>query len=243
MFFDSESKKYTTNPVYVGSSVIGMKYKNGVVLATDTRLNYGSLAKFFNIDNRAQRINKNTVIASSGEYSDFQEVIRILNEKALDDNLGNVSYLGPRELTNFLSSIHYERRNKSNPYLNQTLIGGIDWDNSPVLYSVDQFGTLLKGDYMLTGMAQYFCNAIIEPSYPKNYNDLSLEQAVKLLEDSFRCLFYRDTRAGNYIKFVVMEAKAGNEIPHYETFERLLKSEWNYDRFLAQANEKIYLEN
>ena len=32
---------HTTSPIYVGSSVIGMRYNNGVIIATDTRLNYG----------------------------------------------------------------------------------------------------------------------------------------------------------------------------------------------------------
>lgn len=241
MNFEGDYRKHTTSPVYVGSSVIGMRYRNGVLLAADTRLNYGSLAKFFNIDNRVQRVNKNTVIASSGEYSDFQEVIRTLNEEALKDSLGGDSHLGPKELTNYLSALHYYRRNKMNPYLNGTIMGGIDWDNTPVLYSVDQFGTLLKGDWMLMGMAQYFCHSLIDPVYPKNPEEMTRELAQKLIEDCFKVLFYRDTRAGNYIKFVAMEYK-DNDI-HYETFEHALQTEWNYERFVAQANEKIYLEN
>lgn len=234
-----EDKKYTTNPIYVGSSVIGMRYKDGLIIAADTRLNYGSIAKFFNIDNRVQRVNANTLMSSAGEYSDFQEVIRTLKEKALEDVLDNRSYLGPKEFTNYLSSMHYYRRNKMNPYWNYTVIGGIDWDAKPVLYGIDQFGTLLTADYMLMGMAQYFCHSIIAPLYPKNYEEMTRDQAIALIEDCFRTLFYRDTRAGNNIKFGVMEVKDGMAV--YDEFERLIKTEWNYERFLSQANEKIYL--
>jgi len=231
-------KKYTTNPIYVGSSVIGMKFKDGVIIACDTRLNYGSIAKFQNIDDRVQRINANTMLASSGEYSDFQEVVRFLKETALNDVLDKRSYLGPDELTNYLSSMHYYRRNKMNPYWNYTVTGGLSWDGKPVLYGVDQYGTLLKSDYMLVGMAIYFCNSIIEPEYPLNFEELSQDAAMNILRKCFKVLFYRDTRAGNRIKFSVMKNQNG-EVSYDEIFEDL-ETEWDYKRFRYQANEKIY---
>ena len=241
MNFAEGEKKHTTSPVYVASSVIGMKYKSGIVIACDTRLNYGSLAKFQNIDDRIQQVNVNTLIGSAGEYSDFQEVMRLLTEAALSDNLQGRSFLGPDEFTNYLSSLHYYRRNKSNPYWNSTVMGGIDWNNKSVLYSIDQFGTLLKADYMLVGMAQYFCNAIIAPEYPKTPEEFSLEQTMQLLRKCFETLFYRDTRSGNRIKFGIMDISTG-VVTYEERFEEI-KSEWDYERFKFQANEKIYLTN
>ncbi len=235
-----EEKKHTTDPIYVGSNVIGMRYNDGMIIATDTRLNYGSISKFFNVS-RIHQINANTFMGSSGEYSDYQEVSRILREKALEDVLETQSYLGPREFTNYLSSMHYYKRNKMNPYWNSTIIGGIDWNQKPVLFSVDQFGTLLTADYMLVGMAQYFCHSIIAPVYPPNFEQLSREDAIALIKECFKVLFYRDTRAGNNIKFGLIEVKSG--IPVYDEFESVIPTEWNYEKFLTQANEKIYLEN
>lgn len=236
-----DEKKLTTSPIYVGSSVIGMRYKGGLIIACDTRINYGGLAKFLNIDDRIQQINANTLMGTSGEYSDFQEVVRILKEQALGDVLGSRSYLGPEEFTNYLSSIHYHKRTKMDPYWNYTVIGGIDWNGQPVLSNVDQFGTLLKGDYILVGMSQYFCHAIVAPEYPANYEDFTREQAVVLIEKCFETLFYRDTRAGNRIKFATMENVNGRVV--YEEFQTELKTKWDYERFREQANEKIYLTN
>jgi len=231
-------KKYTTSPVYVGSSVIGMKFRDGVIIACDTRINYGNFAKYQNIDDRVQRINANTMMSSSGEYSDFQEVVRLLKEAALTDVLGTRSYLGPEEITNYLSSMHYYKRSKGNPYWNHTVTGGLSSEGKPVLYSVDQYGTLLKSDYQLVGMAIYFCNSIIEPEYPVNYEDLSQEDALNILRKCFKVLFYRDTRAGNNIKFSIMKNHNGT-VAYDELFEEL-QTEWDYERFRYQANEKIY---
>lgn len=240
MNFAQGEKKYTTSPVYVGSSVIGMKYKGGVVIACDTRLNYGSLAKFQNIDDRVQLVNANTMISSAGEYSDFQEVTRLLKEAAVQDYLEGKSYLGPQEFTSYLSSLHYQRRNKMNPFWNSTVMGGIDWDSQSVLYNIDQFGTLLKSDYVLVGMAQYFCNSIIAPEYTTPEN-IELDQALTLIKKCFEVLFYRDTRAGNRIKFGIMDNSEG-QVKYKEIFEEL-ETKWDYERFRNQANEKIYLTN
>lgn len=233
--------KHTTDPVYVGGSVIGMKFQNGIIIASDTRVNYGSLAKLLNIQDRVQTITENTLISSTGEYSDFQEVVRLLKEKSQEDRLSQRSYLGPDELANYLSAMHYYRRNKMNPFWNHTIIGGIDSNQNPTLYSVDQFGTILKGNYLLAGMAQYFCHAILHPQYPNDFANLTRDQALFLIEDCFRTLFYRDCRAGNQIKYGIIHVVNGEV--KYEEIVRELKSNWDYERFLKQANERIYMEN
>jgi len=234
--------KHTTDPVYVGGSVIGMKFCDGIIIASDTRVNYGSLAKLMNVQDRVTTINHHTMISSTGEYSDFQEVVRLLKEKALEDSLSSKSYLGPDELSNYLSSMHYYRRNKMNPFWNHTIIGGIDSEMKPTLYSVDQFGTILKGNYLLAGMSQYFCHSILHPQYPQDYASISRDEALFLIEDCFRTLFYRDTRAGNQIKFGILFTSINGEIK-YEEIVREIKTNWDYERFLKQANEKIYMEN
>ena len=57
--------------LYSGTSVFGVKYKDGVVLGADTLGSYGSLARFPNVE-RVIKINDNTVVACSGDYADFQ---------------------------------------------------------------------------------------------------------------------------------------------------------------------------
>ena len=56
---------HTTSPIYVGSSVIGMRYNNGVIIATDTRLNYGSMCKEVDIQDRIQQLTPRTIIVES----------------------------------------------------------------------------------------------------------------------------------------------------------------------------------
>ena len=167
---------HTTSPIYVGSSVIGMKYNNGVIIATDTRLNYGSMCKEVDIQDRIQQLTPRTIIGYSGEYSDLQETSRQLHALTLSDTLEGNPCFGPVELSNYLASLHYYKRNKMNPYLNSVVIGGVDWNGDLVLMNIDPFGTLLQANYFTTSMAHYFCNAIIKPNYPKDLNEMTKEK-------------------------------------------------------------------
>lgn len=55
------------------SSVVGIKFKGGVMLAGDLLASYGSMAKYRQCS-RFLRVNERTVLGSSGDYADYQYV-------------------------------------------------------------------------------------------------------------------------------------------------------------------------
>lgn len=67
-------------PIVTGTSVIGIKYEGGVIIAADTLGSYGSLAKFRSLS-RVLRVNERTVIAATGDYADFQLLKTIITDK------------------------------------------------------------------------------------------------------------------------------------------------------------------
>merc|ERR1711966_454746 len=71
------SNQATTRPITTGTSVLGVKYRGGVMLAADTLCSYGSLAKYKNAQ-RLLSINSRTLIGASGEYSDLQAIHDLL---------------------------------------------------------------------------------------------------------------------------------------------------------------------
>ena len=50
------------------------------MMASDTLGNYGSLAKFRSIQ-RMQPVGEHTIVGASGEYSDFQYIMKILDQQ------------------------------------------------------------------------------------------------------------------------------------------------------------------
>ena len=235
--------KHSHSVVYSGSSVIGLKYNKGIIIACDTRMCYGSSLSLVTSKERIKALNNRTLIGYSGEFSDMQETSRILNELILEDNLetNGKNTMGPVELGHYLSSLHYSKRNKMDPYLNSAIVGGIDFNGDLVLMQVDPFGTFLNGNYFTTAFANYFACSLLRNHYPKNPNDLTKENALELIMKCFEVLFYRDCNAGDTIQFSIMERDDNNGQPKVvEEGQHKLDTKWEYKQFM-QGNEKNYL--
>lgn len=107
--------RHTTKPIVTGTSVLGLKYKDGVMLAADTLASYGSLAMFKDI----RRINKSgswTLVGGSGEMSDYQAIMHMLQELERQNLNANDGFEhSPAEIYHYLRAVMYNRRNKLNP--------------------------------------------------------------------------------------------------------------------------------
>ena len=59
-----------------GTSVLGLTFEGGVMLAADTLGSYGSLARFRSVS-RVRKVTDNCAVAASGDYADFQFMERL----------------------------------------------------------------------------------------------------------------------------------------------------------------------
>lgn len=129
----------TQQPIVTGTTVIGIKYKGGVLLAADTLASYGSMARYKDM-RRLTTHGKHTILGASGEMSDFQSIKKTLGGMDLEDINQDDGYTrSPAEVFNYLRAVMYQRRNKGNPLWNQLLIAGYKND-SPFLGYVDLIG-------------------------------------------------------------------------------------------------------
>ena len=63
-----------------GTSVLGLKFDGGVVLAADLLGSYGSLARYRNCS-RILKVNDCTVMGAGGDYADYQYLKSIVEQK------------------------------------------------------------------------------------------------------------------------------------------------------------------
>lgn len=54
-----------------GTSVVGIQFKDGVLIAADILGSYGSLARFRNLE-RVMKVNDNIIFGAGGDYADYQ---------------------------------------------------------------------------------------------------------------------------------------------------------------------------
>lgn len=87
--------------------------------------------------------------------------------------------------------MQYQKRNKMQPYYTITLVAGYD-ENGPQLQAVDLYGTTWKGNFLLSGFAQYFCQVLCQNAWSPDFTE---QQAVDLACECMKVLFFRDSRA------------------------------------------------
>ena len=74
----------TQTPYVTGTSVLGLKYDGGVLVASDTLACYGSTKRYKNVQ-RMKRVNDKCVIGFTGELSDFSYICNLLEELTTED--------------------------------------------------------------------------------------------------------------------------------------------------------------
>ncbi len=126
----------TTDPMTTGSSVMGLVYKDGVMLACDTLASYGSLAYWQKVS-RIAEVAPGTLLAASGEVSDFQEAQEIIQSLSRQDRcLADGHAHDTRQIWSYMSRVMYQLRNKMDPLYNSFLIGGMVSDPEGLFQSV-----------------------------------------------------------------------------------------------------------
>jgi 20S proteasome subunit beta 7 len=193
-----DPRAHTQVPVNIGTSVFGLRYKDGVMLAADTAVSYGSMKKSKKTSRMAE-LSKESAIACSGEMADFQELQKILKEKREADEIegDGTHFLKPKDYFNYISRIQYQRRMKMDPIWNGSIVGGVRADTGEsFLGMIDLYGTKVEGNFLITGLGAHYCQVLMQNTWRP---DLSEEEARRLIEDCMRVMWYRDKKAADEI--------------------------------------------
>jgi len=222
--------KHTLQPIVTGSTVIGLKYNGGVLIAADTLASYGSQARYKNIC-RMKKVGQYTLLGASGEMSDFQYLSDMLDEMDVEDWLHEDGCsLSPDQYSSYIGRVMYNRRSKFNPLYNQLVIVGKKKDEAPLLSFVDHQGTAFKEDFIATGFGSYLAMPILRNEWRA---DISLAEAKALIVKCLQVCFYRDCKA--YCKYQIGNCDAsGVTISEPEAMDHF----WGHGAWLEKQHEK-----
>ncbi|KAL0060430.1 Proteasome subunit beta type-7 [Marasmius tenuissimus] len=192
----AEGVKHTQQPIVTGTSVLAIKYKDGIMMAADNLASYGSLARFKDVK-RLHPVGTNTVVGAGGDMSDFQYIQSLLDSLMTDEFTEQDGHsLGPAEIHEYLSQVMYGRRSQINPLWNSLLVGGFR-DGKRFLAYVDLLGTTYSASTLATGYGAYIAQPLLRKAVEGNEDTLTEDQAVQILEDNLKVLYYRDARSLN----------------------------------------------
>jgi 20S proteasome subunit beta 7 len=184
-----------------GGSVVALKYDGGVLLAADCLLAYGSLAKQPNVP-RIRIVGKTSAICCSGDYADFGEMYSQLNDLVQGARMeSDTAEPGPAQLFNYLHRTVYHQRNEFEPFMCKFVFVGVPQDaknNEPFVGVCDSVGTRWTDDCAAAGMAAYNCLPLMRRAIDsKKGAKLTKDEAMAVIQDCCRVIFYRECRAIN----------------------------------------------
>lgn len=182
------------------SSVLGLCFDGGVLLAGDLGGSYGKMLRFENCP-RIKKINEFTMIAVSGDYADYQYLESIIDAKMIDEERLNDGFkIKPKSMHSWLTRVLHNRRNKFDPLWTNIIVAGMQ-DGKPYLGAVDKLGSAFETHLYATGFGNYMGLGLMREAYESKQGKLTKDEAVKAMKDVLRVLYYRDCLA--YGKFMM----------------------------------------
>jgi len=203
MSINADAKTRTLYPVTTGTSVIGLKFDGGVAIAADMLGSYGSLARYPGIS-RMVKINDTTVLGASGDIADLQALKEELESMMLQNDIQDDGHqYTPEAIFAFLRMLLYHRRNKFDPLWNILVVAGYN-DDKPFLGYIDKIGSAYIDDSITTGYGSHMARPLIRKALDAQDAKLSKVDAVKLLMECMKILYYRDARAINKFEIAIV---------------------------------------
>lgn len=195
-----------------GTTTVGLRATDGVVLATDRRASAGRMVASKTVK-KVEEIHPTGALTIAGSVSAAQSLLRSLRAEVSLYEVRRGEEMSMTALStlagNFLRSGAF--------FIVQPVLGGVDEDGAHV-YSLDPLGATMEEDYTVSGSGSQFALGVLEQEYT---DDLSIDEAATVAAESVHSALERDTASGNGINIAEV-TDAGVEIEEYDQIEDAL---------------------
>jgi len=195
--------------VLKGTTTVGVVCRDGVILASDTRVTMG----FFVAHRKGKkvyRIDDHLAMTISGNVADAQRTVDVLKANAQLYRL-NVARPMPvssaaRLVANMLFSSRYA------PLLAQVLIGGMD-GTGPHVFSIDPFGSITEEKCVATGSGSPVAYGVLEDKYKQ---DATIKDMLGIVVKAVDSAMRRNAATGDSFDVSVIDKKGYREMGEKE---------------------------
>jgi proteasome beta subunit len=195
--------------VMKGTTTIGVVCKDGVILASDTRVTMGYFIAHHK-GKKIYQIDEHLAMTIAGNVADAQKAVDILKANA---RLYQLNYERPmpintaaRVLANLLFSTRYA------PLITQVLVGGVD-DTGPHIYNIDPFGSVTEEKCISTGSGSPIALGVLEDKYKE---DVKIKDFTPIVVKAVKSAMKRDTASGDSFDVVVIDENGFKELSDEE---------------------------
>jgi len=191
-----------------GTTTVGVKADDGVVLVTDMRASLGHMVSS-KATKKVEQIHPTAAMTIAGSVSAAQSLLSTIEAEAKLYELRRDKELSINGLSTLLGNLL-----RSGAFLVVVpVLGGVD-EEGPHVYSFDALGGKSEEDYAVSGSGSQFALGVLENRFE---DDLSMEEAEDAAIDSVLTAIERDTASGNGLTV----ARITSDGVDFEQFEDL----------------------
>lgn len=191
--------------VLKGTTTIGVVCKDGVILASDTRVTMGYYVAHKS-GKKVYKIDDHIGMTIAGTVADAQKVVDILtaNAKLYKINMNRPMPISAaaRLIANLLFSARYI------PLATQVLIGGVD-ESGPRVFNLDPFGSLTEEKFVSTGSGSPLAYGVLEDKYKE---DVTIEELLPTIVKAVSSAMKRDIASGDSYNVAVIDQTGYREL-------------------------------
>ncbi|MGA3406087.1 MAG: archaeal proteasome endopeptidase complex subunit beta [Candidatus Bathyarchaeia archaeon] len=187
-----------------GATTIGVVCKDGVILASERRVNYG----YFVMSKSGKKVFKiadKIGAACAGIVADMQILTREVTAHLNIYSFEREQSVTVRTAAKLMGSMLFERRYY--PYLTQTIVGGID-EGGAKLFVLDPLGSVIEDKFTSVGSGSEIAMGLLESDFKE---DMSIEDAKGLVRKAIKAASARDIASGEGLDMLIITDKGIRE--------------------------------
>ena len=192
-----------------GTTTVGVICKDGVILASDTRVTMGFFVAHHK-GKKVYRIDDHIGMTISGGVADAQKAVEILTVNAQLYRLNNGRPMPISSAARLISNLLFSSRYA--PLLAQVLIGGVD-TSGPHIFSIDPFGSITEEKCTATGSGSPVAYGVLEDKFKQ---DAPVKDMLPVVVRAVDAAMKRDSASGDSFDVSIIDKKGYRELSDKE---------------------------
>jgi proteasome beta subunit len=197
-----------------GTTTVGITCTDGVVFASERRASMGNLVAH-KVAEKIFKIDDHIAATIAGSVADAQSLMKVISAETSLYKMRNGENISIESASALASNILH-----SSPLYVQTLLGGVDDDGTPSIYSLDPAGGMIKDSFISTGSGSTFSYGVLEDRVKEG---VTVDEGVEIAIRAIKSAMERDTYSGNGILVATVTKDKGFEMLAKEKVEAKLK--------------------
>mgnify|MGYP000450992384 FL=1 len=190
---------------FKGTTTVGAICREGIILASDTRVTMGSLI-VHKKGKKVYKIDDHLAMTISGVVADAQKTVAALKANARMYRLQRKIPMPVSAAARLVANLFFSYR--LFPLIAQIIIGGID-SSGPHLFSIDPFGSITEEKYVATGSGSPVAYGVLEEKFKE---DMALGEALPIVTQALRSAMKRDVATGDNLDIVIIDKNGYREL-------------------------------